>query len=109
MTQRHNRHMAIAVYISVMAVTDNITLLGGKSHFLPPANEDCEGYVFTGVCLSTEGGFGLCPGGLCPGGSLSKGVPIRETPRTEIHPYGNERPVRILLECFTTFISSFIC
>ena len=26
---------------------------------LPPANEVCEGYVFTGVCLSTgEGGSG---------------------------------------------------
>ena len=24
--------------------------------FLPPANEVCEGYVFTGVCLSTQGG-----------------------------------------------------
>ena len=24
--------------------------------FLPPANEVCEGYVFTGVCLSTRGG-----------------------------------------------------
>ena len=23
---------------------------------LPPANEVCEGYVFTGVCLSTKGG-----------------------------------------------------
>ena len=39
------------------------------SSFLPPANEVCEGYVFTGVCLST-GGL-LCPGGLCPGRSLS--------------------------------------
>ena len=33
--------------------------------FLPPANEVCEGYVFTGVCLSTPGGacmvlFGGC-------------------------------------------------
>ena len=25
----------------------------GESEFLPPANEVCEGYVFTGVCLST--------------------------------------------------------
>ena len=30
MTQRHNRHMSIAVYISVLAVTDNITLIVGK-------------------------------------------------------------------------------
>ena len=26
--------------------------------FLPPANEVCEGYVFTGVCLSTGGVHG---------------------------------------------------
>ena len=30
--------------------------------FLPPANEVCEGYVFTGVCLST-GGMRGCSGG----------------------------------------------
>ena len=30
--------------------------------FLPPANEVCEGYVFTGVCLST-GGRAWLPGG----------------------------------------------
>ena len=39
---------------------------------LPPTNEVCEGYVFTGVCLSTRGG-GACvvaPGGMhgCSGG-----------------------------------------
>ena len=27
---------------------------------LPPANEVCEGYVFTGVCLSTPGGACMC-------------------------------------------------
>ena len=32
------------------------------SKFLPPANEVCEGYVFTGVCLSTGGG-GMHGGG----------------------------------------------
>ena len=26
------------------------------THLLPPANEVCKGYVFTGVCLSTGGG-----------------------------------------------------
>ena len=75
---------------------------------LPSANEVCEGYVFTGVCLSTGGvsvqgeslskgvsvlGFsvqeGLCQegslsreslsGGLCPWGSQSRGVSVRET------------------------------
>ena len=32
--------------------------------FLPPANEVCEGYVFTGVCLST-GGVRGCFWGAC--------------------------------------------
>ena len=37
-----------------------------QKRFLPPANEVCEGYVFTGVCLSTGGG-GMhgCSGGVC--------------------------------------------
>ena len=30
---------------------------------LPPANEVCEGYVFTGVCLSTGGACVVAPGG----------------------------------------------
>ena len=30
---------------------------------LPPANEVCEGYVFTGVCLSTGGVCVVAPGG----------------------------------------------
>ena len=33
--------------------------------FLPPANEVCEGYVFTGVCLSTGGDVRDCSGGAC--------------------------------------------
>ena len=49
----------------------------GIMEFLPPANEFCEGYVFTGVCLSTGGcvvggmrgswGGGMCssPRGMC--------------------------------------------
>ena len=49
-----------------------------KHLLLPPANEVCEGYVFTGVCLST-GGEGACvvaPGGACmvaPGGGGVRG------------------------------------
>ena len=54
--------------------------------FLPPANEVCEGYAFTYVCLSTGGSRSLSGGGyplwgdFCPGG-LCHGDP----------PYGNER------------------
>ena len=32
---------------------------------LPPANVVCEGYVFTGVCLSTGGGGGGYPSMPC--------------------------------------------
>ena len=60
---------------------------------LPPANEVCKGYVFTGVCLSTGGG-GLCPEGrLCPGGSLSRGSLSKGGLCQHV------RAVRILLEC----------
>ena len=43
----------------------------GKT-FLPPTNDVCEGYVFTGVCLST-GEVSVWAGGLCPWGSVSRG------------------------------------
>ena len=71
---------------SLMPSSD-VGLGGGYSiiiiALLPPVYEVCEGYVFTGVCLSTMGvsvSFwgvvsiqgGLCPGGLCPGGSPSR-------------------------------------
>ena len=50
-------------------------------NLLPSANEVCEGYVFTGVCLSTGGcpgpGPGGCLPGVCPGpgqGGLPRGM-----------------------------------
>ena len=75
-----------------------------------------DGYVYhLCVILFTGGGLSLSqhapqvtsPGDLCPGrvsvhggGSLSRGVSVRETSRTETSsPYSNERAVRILLEC----------
>ena len=83
--------------------------------YLPPANKVCEGYVFTGVCLST--GRGSLPrgflssgvvsvqGGLCSGGSL-----FREG---GLCPGGGLCPeVRIILECilvnkfFLDFVSA---
>ena len=53
---------------------------------LPPANEVCEGYVFTGVCLSTVGGStwaGIPPGicNLVPGNQIA---PLREKRRKVI-------------------------
>ena len=40
---------------------------------LPPANEVCEGYVFTAVCECLSRGGVSVQGGLCMGGSLSRG------------------------------------
>ena len=52
--------------------TWNLCVCLQQPSFLPPANEVCEGYVFTGVCLSTGGGHAwLLRGGACmvaPGG-----------------------------------------
>ena len=51
-------------------------------------------------------------GGLCPsmphrshdqGESVGGGVSVREIPQTETPSYGNERAVRILLECILVF------
>ena len=73
------------------------TLLRWPVLFLPPANEVCEGYVFTGACLSIE--RGLCSkvslsrglssgelsllGGLCP-----RGVSGQEGDTHPTHPTG---------------------
>ena len=50
----------ICDYFQILVITFHTyhqTYLFYSSNFLlPPANEVCEGYVFTGVCLSTEGG-----------------------------------------------------
>ena len=56
------------------------------------------------VILFTRGGLGLCPGGLCSGrvsvkGGLCPGGLCHGDP-----PYGNERAVRILLECILVVI-----
>ena len=57
-------------------------------YLLPPANVVCEGYVFTGVCLSTAGGGVLHPRGVLhregfsiPGGGV-------------LHPGGGGSPSR---------------
>ena len=46
------------------------TTYGGCNYnsFLPPANEVCEGYVFTGVCLFTGGLVWCVGGGSCMAG-----------------------------------------
>ena len=75
--------------------------------YLPPANEVCEGYVFTGVCLSTGGRAWLLRG-VCmvaPGGGLCVVAPRGRAwllgGRAWFFRWDtvNERAVRILLEC----------
>ena len=51
--------------------------------FLLPANEVCEGYVFTGVCLST-GGMHACPQGM--------NTPRSCIPLWYAHPLGTHTP-----------------
>ena len=57
---------------------------------LPPANEACEGYVFTPVCHSVHGGGG----GVCIQEGGWAYLPLRILWDT-----ANERAVRILVEC----------
>ena len=79
---------------------------------LPPANEVCEGYVFTGVCLSTGGMSASGP----RGGGLKFRTPGRHPPGRHTPPLGrhtplssaccdtvNKRAVRIPLECILIF------
>ena len=54
--------------------------------FLPPANEVCEGYVFTCVCLST-GGVPASGEGVCSGGGVSAS-PMTATAAGGMHPTG---------------------
>ena len=83
---------------------------------LPPANEVCEGYVFTCVCLST-------PWQVHPPGRYTPcaGTPLGQVhPPGQVHPCkagtpreqcilgdtGNKRAVRILLECSLVELSA---
>ena len=50
-----------------------------KPLLLPPANEVCEGYVFTGVCLSTGGVSAPLHAGIHPPGPKADTPPLPET------------------------------
>ena len=101
--------------------------------YLPPANEVCEGYVFTRVCHSVHRGGSTWAGTPRPGTTsgtrytprtrytpLEPGTPpgTRYTQQDHVHPTGpgtpprghcmlgdtgNKRAVRILLECILVF------
>ena len=63
---------------------------------LPPANEVCEGYDFTGVCLSTGGGGGGCLPhcmlGYTPPGAGH--TPLAGTPLWQVYPPRQIHPPR---------------
>ena len=117
--------------------TSNQNFFGDKFDFLPP-QRSCGKVMFLHLCviLFTEGrslyrgvsAWGdLCPGRSLSRGSLSWGVSVQGgslSRRVHVQgglclegglcqaPYGNERAVRILLECIfvsTTFVPLFIC
>ena len=72
-----------------------------QSPFLPSANEVCEGYVFTDVCLSTAGGGRHPPGRYTPSGRYTpwegtppgKVHPRASTPPGQVHPLGRYTPL----------------
>ena len=72
--------------------------------FLLSANEVCEGYVFTGVCLSTGGGSAPLHAGIHPPGRHHPGQTPPQAGQTPPQPSAcwdtvNKWAVRILLEC----------
>ena len=97
--------------------------------YLPPANEVCEGYVFTGVCLSTGGGACMVGGGCMVAGgcawlqgdmcgclgafmvaggmhSCRGGAWLRVGMRRLRQDTVNEQAVHILLECILVYYAT---
>ena len=79
-----------------------IVLVAGQKHqnevLLRPKNEVCEGYVFTGVCLSTGGCLPHCMLGYTPGPEAD--TPQKQTPpAVHARRYGQQAGGTHLLEC----------
>ena len=58
-------------------------------HLLSPANEVCEGYVFTGVCLQEGKTWAGTPPQVHP---LGRYTPQAGTPPRQVHPPGRYTP-----------------
>ena len=89
------------LFFTKMKDLDNSKLL------LPPANEVCEGYVFTGVCLSTGGCLPHCMLGYTPPGQTPPAqCMLGYTPAplcSACWDTVNRRAVRIPLECILVY------
>ena len=82
-----------------MLITFEIRYLA-QGLFLPPANDVCEGYVFTGVCLSMGG---VCPiaWGVHPPprqNLLRAGNPSRQTTPRQTPPWADTPPCAVHAE-----------
>ena len=62
---------------------------------LPPANEVCEGYVFTRVCLSTGGGSTWAGTPLLGRYTPGQVPPRAGTPSGQVHPLGRYTPTTV--------------
>ena len=86
---------------AVSKFIENIILLQFVSHqLLPPANEVCEGYVFSRVCHSVHGG------GTWVGAPPGPGTQVPPPPPREqcmLGDTGDKWAVRTILECILVF------
>ena len=69
MARLSNGHTIVNVCCAIYRVSGSTTVIRFDSKSsLPPANEVCEGCVFTGLSTAGVGVGGLCTGSLCPRG-----------------------------------------
>ena len=75
------------------------TLIKPDTSLLPPANDVCEGYVFTRVCLSIRGEYlgRYLPKQVNPSGQLplQAGTPPGQVPPGQVHPPGQVPPGQV--------------
>ena len=79
-----------------------------RFQFLPPANEVCEGYVFTGVCLSTGGVYPIACWDTLPRdqwqtSSLGRHPPWADTPLCAVH-----AGIRSTSGCYASHWNAFL-
>ena len=75
-------HLSITILTCKHITTDSL-----NPGFLPPANELCEGYVFTPVCQSFCS-LGGVPGQVPPPDQVPPPTRYTPTPQDQVHPVG---------------------